>query len=301
MKIYTNTIKEAKLGILTLAIPKDYKKAVGLALTLKEQSHFLPISVAVSPETEAMIMPYKYLFDQVIIQRTDLKGFEQKLYLDEYSPYENTFFFDSDILIIKDIMPIINKWAGNAYAVRGHLSVEGVSSFGLDRGFVLGVIKKDEFVVIDGAGHAYFEKPACQIVFDKAREILSQYDVYQAKRFADEDAIGIAMTVLDIKPMKNNGFLGSPWCAINNSFEIDTDKADCSYEDLILGKVSPYVVHFPTFAYPFTYARELTKTFNRHGIKMKNLWMQALKEFLTLRFYWPINSARRKIIKKIFS
>ena len=197
----TTNIINIKSNSLQLDIPKDFKKAVGLALTLKEHNPDLPISVAVSPETEIMIMPYKNLFDKIIIQRTDLKGFEQKLYLDEYSPYKNTFFFDSDILVIKDIMPIIERWKGHAYAVRGSLAVDGVSSFGLDREFVLNIIKKDKFVVIDGAGHAYFEKPACKTIFDKAREITRQYQVFQANKFADEESVYV---------IKSNGKIVSP-------------------------------------------------------------------------------------------
>jgi len=288
-------------GVLTLAIPKDYKKAIALALTLKEHSPDLPISIAVPPDTEKLIMPYSYLFDKVIIQRTDLKGFEQKLYIDEYSPYKNTFFFDADILVIKDIRPIIKRWEGNSYAVRGRLVTEGISSFGLNRKKALQLINKDQFSVIDGAGHAYFEKPKCAKVFDKAREVLAEYEVYDTRNFADEDAIGIAMTLLGIKPMDNNGFLGSPWCSINNSFVINTDNSICTYNDLIHGIVEPYVVHFPSFAYPMTYARELIRTYKRHDIKVSGIWRQAVKEIFIFNIYWPILSLRKRIIKKINS
>ena len=206
-------------GVITLAIPKDYKKAIALALTLKEHTPKLPISIVCPEVLKSEVEPF---FDQVIIERSDLKGFEHKLYLDEYSPYEKTFFFDADILIIKDIMPIIDKWVGSAYAVRGKLATKGVSSFGLDREHTLALLKKEQFSVIDGAGHAYFEKPACKEVFDLARVILTEYPKYQADRFADEDALGIAMTILGISPKENDGFLGSPCCSINNSFKIDS-------------------------------------------------------------------------------
>lgn len=242
------------------------------------------------PEVE----PY---FDQVIVERDDLKGFEHKLFLDEYSPYEKTFFFDADILILQDILPIIEQWSGYAYSVRGRMATEGVSSFGLDRKLALQLIEKDEFSVIDGAGHAYFEKPACVELFDKAREISKQYDIFQTNKFADEDAVGIAMTTLDIKPMENNGFLGSPWCAINDSFKIDTDKPMCKYDDLVWGVVEPYVVHFPRFIFPFVYARELIKTFKRHNIKVDGIWNQAAKEVFIIKVLWPVLKLRRTVIR----
>ena len=281
-------------GVLTLAIPKDFKKAIALALTLREHSSDLPISVVCPSSLKDKLQPY---FDRVIIERNDLRGFEHKLFLDEYSPYKNTFFFDSDILIIKDIIPTIQEWSGNAYAVRGRLENDTKSSFGLDRNYVLGLINKENFSVIDGAGHAYFEKPACKKVFDTARDILKDYSIYRANKFADEDAMGIAMTMLDIAPKENNGFLGSPWCAINHSFVIDTDRSRCHYDDLIYGKVEPIIVHFPRFVYPLTYARELIKTYKRNNIRISGIWTQAIKELFTVKILWPLLKLRRKMLK----
>jgi len=281
-------------GVITLAIPKDYKKAIALALTLKEHTPSLPISIVCPEALKNRVAPY---FDQVIIERPDLKGFEHKLYLDEYSPYKNTFFFDADILIIKDIMPIIEQWAGSAYAVRGRLTTNGVSSFGLDRKYVLALLQKEQFSAIDGAGHAYFEKPQCTKLFNTARNIMAEYEIYKASRFADEDAVGIAMTQLDIEPKNNSNFLGSPWCAINRSFKINTDNSTCNYQDLVLGEVEPYVVHFPSFVYPFTYAREMARTYRRHDVKVGGLWLQAAKEVWILHVFWPLATLRRKILK----
>jgi len=281
--------------VITLAIPKDYKKAIALALTLKENSPSLPISIVCSEALKPKVQPY---FDQVILERSDLKGFEHKLYLDEYSPYENTFFFDADILIIKDIMPIIEKWSGSAYAVRGELVEEGGSSFGLNREFVLDLINKKQFSVIDGAGHAYFEKPACKVVFDEGRKVLSEYAKYKAPRFADEDAMGIAMTLLDIAPKQDKYFLGSPWCAIDKSFKINTNNATCTYKDLVLGEVSPYFVHFPSLVYPFTYAREMLRTYKRHNVQVSGIWRVAVKELWILNAYWPLATLAKKILAR---
>jgi hypothetical protein len=282
-----------QIGVLTLAIPKDFKKAIALALTLRERTPELPIAV-VCPSS--LVSQLEFFFDEVIVERPDLKGFEHKLYLDEYSPYDKTFFFDSDVLIIKDILPTMKLWSGSAYAVRGNLATSGISSFGLNREFALKKIHKKHFSVIDGAGHAYFEKPACYEVFDKAREILCTYEQYQADKFADEDAMGIAMTMLDIEPKQNNGFLGSPWCAVDRSFHIDTDNGICSYKDLIFGNVEPRVVHFPRFIYPFIYAREMAKTYRRHNEKISGIYPQALKEVLITELYWPLLSFRRKVL-----
>jgi len=288
-------MKNLEFGVITLAIPKDYKKAIALALTLKERSPGLPISIVCSDVLKPKVQPY---FDQVIIERSDLKGFEHKLYLDEYSPYQNTFFFDADILIIKDIAPIINKWSGSAYAVRGYFETDNISSFGLNRKFVLDLINKKQFSVIDGAGHAYFEKPACHVVFDEGRKVLSEYVKYKAARFADEDAMGIAMTLLDIAPKQDKQFLGSPCCAINKSFKINTNNATCTYKDLVLGDVNPYFVHFPSLTHPFIYTREMVSTYKRHNAHVSGVWAVAAKELLILNVYWPLAALRKKILAR---
>jgi len=284
-----------EIGVITLAIPKDYKKAIALALTLKEHSPSLPISIVCSDALKPKVQPY---FDRVILERSDLKGFEHKLYLDEYSPYQNTFFFDADILIIKDIMPIIKKWSGSAYAARGKLTEDGGSIFGLNRKFVLGLINKKQFSMIDGAGHAYFEKPACHEIFGVARDVMANYAKYKAARFADEDAMGIAMTLLDIAPKQDKEFLGSPCYAINKSFKINTNNATCTYSDLVLGDVSPYFVHFPSLTYPFTYAREMLRTYKRHNIYISGILTSAVKELVILNVHWPLIRLRRKILAR---
>jgi hypothetical protein len=282
-------------GVLTLAIPKDYKKAIALSLTLKEHTPDLPISIVCPKSIQHEVEPY---FDNVIIERDDLKGFEHKLYLDKYSPYQKTFFFDADIMIVKDITPIIKKWEGSGYAVRGKLVDSGISSFGLDREFILKLINKEKFSVIDGAGHAYFEKPKCNEIFELGRSILKDYSKYRASRFADEDAMAIAMTMLDIAPKTDSQFLGSPCCAISSTFSINTTNSECRYQDLILGEVEPYFVHFPSFVYPFTYAREMIKTFKRHDVKIAGIWQQAVKEHVILNYIWPLKKSLKRFLHR---
>jgi len=283
-------------GVITLAVEKDYKKAIALALTLKEHSPSLPISIVCSNKLTNFVSPY---FDKVIIERSDLKGFEHKLYLDEYSPYINTFFFDADILIIKDILPIINLWSGSDYAVRGYIITKEkgkkISNFGLDRINALQLIDKKEFSVIDGAGHAYFEKPACKVLFNTAREILKEYPKYKANSFADEDAVGIAMTKLDIKPKDNNAFLGSPWCAQKGSFKIDTNKGICTYVDKQVGIIDPYVVHFPRFVYPYIYTVELKKIFKKNNVRIGGLYSNMLVEIFTGRVLWRLSRLKKRL------
>jgi hypothetical protein len=281
-------------GVLTLCIPKDYKKAIALSITLKEHDPDVKTAVVCSEKLKPLVENY---FNHTIIEHSHMKGFEHKLYLDQYSPFEKTFFFDADILIIKSIKDTVKLWQDSGYAVRGKLTKDGISSFGLNRQHALKILNKSDFSQICGAGHAYFEKPYASLLFDEARAIVSEYEKFEVTgALADEDVIGIAMTKLDLAPKDNDNFLGSPWCAIKSTFKIDTNTSTCQYKDIIEGNVEPVIVHFPRFAYPLTYARELSKTYKRAGIKIDGIWYQAIKEFYIGEFLWPLKAKVKSLL-----
>lgn len=269
-----------QFGFLTLAIKKDYKKAIALSLRIRDLMPGIPIAVVCPSFLHDELSPF---FDSVIIEYPNLRGFEHKLYLDKYSPFDKTFFLDADVLMIRPIGDYISDWSGSAYAVRGHLVNSGTSSFGLDRDHALRILDKSVFANIDGAGHAYFEKPACENVFNEARQIAANYSIFGAERLADEDVMGIALSKLEIHPKENNNFLGSPWAAVNNSFKIDVNTNFCSYEDAIFGKVSPAVIHFPSMGKPLTYAREMRKIFHKNGLFFYSVYYDAVKEYFTFK------------------
>ena len=232
----------SQFGFLTLAIKKDYKKAIALSLRIRQLMPGIPIAVVCPSFLHDNLSPF---FDTVITEYPNLRGFEHKLYLDKYSPFEKTFFLDADILMIREI--------------------------------------GDYIAHIGGVGHAYFEKPACERVFNEAREIAANYTVFKAERLADEDVMGIAMSKLDIRPKDNKSFLGSPWAAVNNSFKIDVNNNFCSYEDAIFGKVSPAIIHFPSMGKPLTYAREMRKIFRKNGLSFYSVYYDALIEYMTFK------------------
>jgi hypothetical protein len=59
-------------GILTLATPDNYRKAIGLALSLRVSNPGVPTAVACSPKLHATLAPY---FDRLIDEDPTLRGF----------------------------------------------------------------------------------------------------------------------------------------------------------------------------------------------------------------------------------
>ena len=244
------------IGILTSATDRDYKKAIGLSLSLKNSGNFYNTAVVCNKRIASKLSKY---FNEIIIERSDIRGFTHKLYLDQYSPYDRTLFLDADILAFKKLNYIFDKLSGIPYAARGFFVNGGKSSFGFDRDEVLKDINKTRLVCIDGAGHAYFEKPQCHKVFDTAREIMINYAKYTSGHLADEDIMGVAMTIHNLNPFENDQVVGSPWHAVKKSLHMDINSNTIRYVDKISGETSPCIIHFMDKATPFLYAVQLVK------------------------------------------
>jgi hypothetical protein len=127
-------------GILTLATPNDYLKAIGLALSLRVSNPGVPTAVACSPRVMPLVKPY---FDFVVEEKAGLRGFVHKVHLDQYSPFAETVFFDSDVLVFKPLLPYVHTWGSGPYYACGGYMPGGMSSFGLDRTAVLKKLGKD--------------------------------------------------------------------------------------------------------------------------------------------------------------
>ena len=113
---------DTSFGILTLASPSDYLKAIGLSLSLRASNPGVPTAVACSLKLKPLLTPY---FDYVIEERPGLRGFVHKVYLDEYTPFDTTFFLDSDILCFRPLKPYVEVWNNPIYSACGRYHTGG--------------------------------------------------------------------------------------------------------------------------------------------------------------------------------
>jgi hypothetical protein len=275
------------LGVLTLATATDYRKAIGLALSVRISNPDVPVAVACEASVRVLVAPF---FDHVVVQDPALKGFMHKLYLDRYSPFDETFFFDSDVLVFRPLKQVLNSWGTQPYTACGNFGTTGFSSFGLDRERVLKLIAKESLVQIDGAGHAYFRQPECKIVFDLAREIAANYEYYAGKiRLADEDVIDIAMTILNLQPMPHFDFWARPLSGKPGSIRMEAAEGRCSLILVDNGlNQHPYMIHFAAKEAAFLYERQLRRLFKKFGVSTKGLLRMALSDFYFREIKWPL-------------
>ena len=280
-------------GILTLATPDDYLKAIGLALSVRVSNPGVPIAVACSPKLRPILGKY---FDHVIDEIGTLRGFEHKVHLDEYSPFTDTFFFDSDVLIFKNLAEIAERWSDQSYTACGEMMSDGFSSFGMDRASVLRKIGFSEMAVIDGAGHAYFRKPNCQAVFDLAREVTKKHTEYVGNiRYADEDVIDIVMTMMNLAPAPGHDFFSRYMTAVPGTLKMNAAEGVCSMVARHSGKpMTPFMMHFAANEASLPYARQLSLLFKKFDVPSDGLWKMAAKDFYDFRIktrLWKIKHA----------
>lgn len=271
---------EPEFGILTLATPKDYMKAIGLALSARVSNPGVPLAVACSPKVRPLVSPY---FDHVVDEVPGLRGFVHKVHLDRYSPFRVTFFFDSDVLLFKPLAPIVQRWSAWPYAAHGIYSVTPFSGFGLDRARVAAKIGKPRMVEIDGAGHALFIKPQCAALFDLAREITDRHEEYCGRiPYADEDVVSIALTMLDIPPMQERGFFSRHLSARPGTLKMDATRGFCRFLATSSGQVEePCMMHFAADEGPMDYHAQLFRLFRKFSVPVAPVLESWVKDFNT--------------------
>jgi hypothetical protein len=285
-------------GILTLATPHDYLKAIGLALSLRVSNPGVKVAVACSNEVRPLVEPY---FDYVVEEDPELRGFEHKVNLDRYSPFDETLFFDSDILVFRPVKPFIEKWGPGAYVACGSYVVAGMSDFGMDRAAVRNALGKKKFVKIEGAGHGLFRKPACFDVFDKAREVTSNYRGYVGNvKYADEDAISIVMTMLDLPPVPHGEFFSRHISAKKGTMVMNVLAGKCKFIAADTGlPFEPCIMHFAANEAPVFYTKQLWRLFNHFKVPTRGLLRLGWRSFYRVEIKDPLHRFRLRLMRLI--
>ena len=284
-------------GILTLATPNDYQKAIGLALSVRVSNPGVPIAVACSARVRPFVEPY---FDHVVEEAAGLRGFVHKVYLDRYSPFEETMFFDSDVLVFKSVMPYVEAWRRHPYTATGRYESDGKSAFGMDRAEMLRQLGKPTLVVIDGAGHAFFRKPACTGIFDAAREVTARHkEIMGGIPYADEAVMDYVMTMSDLPPMPKSDFFSRHVSAKPGTIRMDASKGICEFVAQDTGEViRACMMHFAADEAPFTYHYQLHKLFRKFGVAAPGLWRGAFHDFYKRSIHLQLHDWKKRLLAR---
>lgn len=279
-------------GVLVLCTKSDWHKAFAMICSLRLHNKDIPIATVSTPDVLELLAPVS---NYLVEENPNLRGFAHKLELDRYSPFQKTLFIDADMIWFDDPLKLIEKLRGQPYGVRGRYVSGGTSAFGLDRAEIAQKLGVDKVVNIDGAGHAYFEKPACQEIFEEARSILGNYSVIApGARVADEDVIAIAMTRLHYAPVEDKNIVGFCRAAIRKTITLDVTAGVCEYMDLDGDYVKPIVMHFPRDTCPWTYHRLMKEVVDGSGFALDIPWVWfALQDWFRVEILYRLGKIKR--------
>lgn len=239
----------ADFGVITLAygLPKYLEMAKALARSLRLHSPNISRAIVTDrPDDEEL----KELFDHVILLRREYgSNLRQKLYLNQYSPYQRTLFIDSDCMAVRDIQFIFDALAGRSFAVVGenYLKV-GDKDLYVDMNCVRENFGFDKIPKFNG-GIYYFDKsPTAKAVFQTAADILGDWKRLGLTEFRgdgpnEEPIIALAMTVHQQTLFEDEGEMMRTPIGMRGFLDIDVFAGKSTFKKKNK-VVSPAIVHF---------------------------------------------------------
>jgi hypothetical protein len=248
-------------GVLTIAYGSDryLEMAKSLARSLQLHSPQVPRAVVTDSADDAEL---KRLFDVCIPLNRELgSGFQQKLYLDKYTPFGRTLFLDSDSLVVTDVDAIWRYFEGVHFGIPGSVRLKrGDVDPNMDVDYIL-----NQFDLLDvpkfNSGLICFESCAAP-VFDTARGLLARH---RELRFSngdnpfDEPILAVAMALHGISLVQEDERTMRTPAGLRGNLTIDVAQGVARFNKHGT-VVRPGIVHFAgPFAASFQYRRECYK------------------------------------------
>lgn len=250
-------------GILTLAFgsPKYIEMAKSLARSLLLHDPTLPRAIV----TDSTDPELATLFAHVLPLRREYgSNVRQKLFLDDYTPFDETLFIDSDSLAVR---PLHDFWAAFQqvpFGVCGQRTLyAGESDEYLDVNFILRRFHLTGLPKFNGGIYYFKSTLEAVTLFDTARDLMNhatelRFTDFRGDGPADEALFSVAMAIhgLTVTDMG----LGGMWTPIDATtrLRIDVPKGLCSFTKRGR-RLAPHILHAATFTESLFYLRECFK------------------------------------------
>jgi hypothetical protein len=257
----TRSRPSAGRGILTLAHGERryITMAKVLAETLRMHCGHIPRALITDSADPALANLYDI---RIPLQPEFGKGLQQKLYLDIYTPFEETLFIDSDCLVVRTVEGIWPLFAGTPVGVIGGPMRDGYwfgdiasirSHFGLDS------------IPRFNSGMLYFDRgEETGKVFATAREIMRNYDTlgFTPMRGGgrnDEPVLAVALAIHGVSAIDDGGSTMRTPIGLRGPLSIDVLRGTCHFNKDGT-QVEPAIAHFCGWrSRGFHYRREQVK------------------------------------------
>ncbi len=251
-----------KRGIITMAYGSQryIKMAKALGKSLKLHNDKIPRAVVTDSDDPEL----KQLYDIYVPLKLELgRGVKQKLYLDQYSPFEETLYIDSDCIVVKNIEDLWELFHNASFGVVGENKQQG-KVFGdlLEISEAKSIFGVDSIPVFNGGLYYFNKSDKANEVFKQARIIMEDYKKLGIKSFrggiADEPLFGLSLALCGIDAIDDKGASMRSTIKMVGWLKVDVLKGICSFNKE--GKrVNPAILHFADNTCLYEYKREQLK------------------------------------------
>ncbi len=275
-----------KKGIITIAQGKKkyIDMAVNLAISIKLNSPGIPLAVITDSEDKRLTAIYDYI---IPINEENGIGLTQKLHIHEYSCFDETLFIDADSLVVRSIDFIFELFSSHEISCFGNKRTEGLI-WGVDSS-ILKRMFNIEYIIGHNGGVYYFKnKKKTQLVFEKANNLLIDYDKIGIARHRghinEEPLLALAMSIYSETPVDDFGKGMYTHVGQHGVYKIDSLKEICEFYKYEK-KVTPAIMHFGGSCDEiFHYQREIKKLHLVYNYKMP----RGFTSFVINSLYNPI-------------
>lgn len=250
-----------KRGIITIGTgaQKYIDMAVNLAMSCRLHSPGIPLAL-ITDSKEPYLSSF---FDIIIPANPDYpKGIAHKIYVQDYSPFEETLFIDGDCMLVRDIAGMFDWFSNSNVSAFGLVKNKG-TFFGLD----FNILKERtgiEWIGAINGGTYYFKKnEKAKQVFESAKKLLSQYEEIGFGKlrggYNEEGLMAVSMAMYNELPYDDKGSGMKTPIGQSGQFKMDVLKGYCEfYKNNEL--VQPAIMHFGGDCLnTFFYKREFKK------------------------------------------
>lgn len=258
------TSKPNSRGIITLAHGRErfVEQARSLGHSLQVHAPDLPRTL-ITDSTNREI--WKQFTDVIPYRQEYGSGVRQKVFLDRYSPYDETLFIDSDCLVLGNLDAFWLAFGDQYFGVPGFRYLnKGCKDPYLDVDHVLETLHLTKIPKFNGGTYYFTRAPKATDFFTTAREVLDKWRMLRLSEFrrngpGDEAVYAIAMAIHNLCPTSMGS--GGMWTLVNykGPLLLNALRGTCSFEKEGM-KLAPEIIHFPgEYVYSFVYARERAK------------------------------------------
>lgn len=256
--------RSAARGVLVMGYgPKKFvHMAKVLGRSLKLHCDHLPRAVVTDSDDPEL----RKLFPIQVPFRPEWgTGFMQKTFLNDYSPFEETLYIDSDCLVVRPFEQVWDMFKGSPFGVVSVPQTEGDCAFHPRVEELLRKLERPSLPIFNGGLYYFRNAPESDAIFKTAREVMRDFDNWGLKRLGtalnDEAAFAVSLAKHRVPTVPDDGSVMRYTYYFFGRMVIDTLRGKSRFLCRYLNKqVEPAIVHLlAPLCESFVYRREAVK------------------------------------------